>query len=92
MRGPSDWQKGGAREARPFFVKYEFRLPDGRVFRNTMEVWTKQGKDGAVERIKGLLKRKWPTASIQKMKVFETGRTPAGLYVPKGKEDLDELG
>lgn len=85
-----DWGKGERRESENFFVSYSYSLPDGRSGSGTVEIVTEHGREGAGTRCVRQIKRKWPTAAVIVRQIWQKGRSPGGIYLPKGFEWIDD--
>jgi hypothetical protein len=82
-----DWGKGPKMEGEPWIVHYT-AYPHGKATQGRIKVWTKRGKEGAIERVKYQAQRGGFHVTI--WHVYQPGRTPAGLYVPEGMEEVPE--
>jgi len=84
-----DWGKGPALEGEPWIVRYtmDYPTPEGmKSDSGRIRIWTKKGKEGAIARVKHIAALRHGHVTI--WSVYQPGRTPAGLYVPEGYEEV----
>ena len=80
-----DWGKGPRFEGEPWVVHYTAHHPTGPQ-EGRITMWTKKGREGAIERVRAQMQRNRIRITVHH--VYRPGRTPAGLYVPAGYEEV----
>lgn len=85
-----DWGKGEIRESERFFVSYSVAFADGTSTSGTVEIATKQGKEGAGKRCVKQIKRAHPDARVTVRMIWKKGMTPGGIHLPPGSEWIDD--
>ena len=83
-----DWGKGPKFDGEAWIVHYTMydKRPAEQASTGRIKIWTTQGKQGAIARVKGHAQRRGSTVTI--WNVYQPGRTPAGLFVPDGMEEV----
>ena len=79
-----NWSKGPKFENEPWVVHYTAHHPSGPQ-RGRIKMWVKD-KEAAIERVKAMGAKRRIKMVI--WHVYRPGRTPAGLYVPDGMEEV----
>ena len=82
-----DWGKGVKFEGEPWIVHYRVRV-EGKMTESRIRIWTKQGQEGARKRVMFQGERRG--LHYQIVNIYKPGRTPAGLFVPDGMEEVNQ--
>ena len=89
-----DWGKGPAFEGEPWIVHYTMYPPTADITVASPEIQTGRirmwcnSTEIAIERAKAVAARRGWTITI--WNVYRPGRTPGGLHVPEGMEEIPE--
>ena len=85
-----DWGKGVRTEGEAWIVHYTMYIKQTtgpeKASTGRIKIWTTQGRQGAIARVKETAQRRGAPVTI--WNVYQPGRTPAGLYVPDGMEEV----
>lgn len=84
-----DWTEGVIRETTTFNVSYSAQFSDGKKASGKVQVVC-HTREEAGERVVRILKRRDSRVRVQVRRIWEPGKTPAGLELPSGLEWVDD--